>query len=210
MERKLYLTEKPTLVHKTIADMIVPGSLVLEMGCAAGTHTRLLKEYLGCRVTGLEIEPTMAAQAEHHAEQVIVGSLESPATWDQIEGKFPYIIFADVLEHLSNPSEILLRARGFLEDGGCIISSIPNVAYYKIRKQLLLGKFEYSRFGIMDDTHLRFFTAKTAKQLFTDAGYMVEKFVYIFWSTRDRLLGRWFPNACAHQFIIKAVPVERD
>jgi SAM-dependent methyltransferase len=85
-------------------------------------------------------------------------------------GRYDAIIFGDVLEHLRNPRAVLEKLSGLLKPGGQILISVPNVANIWVRLNLLFGRFDYSRVGILDETHLRFFTLKTAKQLAVDSG----------------------------------------
>ncbi|PYT05283.1 MAG: glycosyltransferase/methyltransferase, partial [Acidobacteria bacterium] len=84
--------------------------------------------------------------------------------------QYDAIIFGDVLEHLHNPGVVLEKLSRLLKPGGKILLSLPNIANIWIRISLLMGRFNYSRLGILDETHLRFFTLKTAKQLATDSG----------------------------------------
>jgi len=176
----------------------------LEIGCATGYMTRRLREDLGCSVTAVDIDPAQAREAEPHAQRLIVGDIMDAGTWARIDGKFDYVIFADVLEHVSDPWEVLKRTKAVLDDGGTVLASIPNVAYYKVRKEILLGRFNYTDFGILDNSHLRFFTAKTARALFECNGYRVERMQATFRGRVDRALGRVARNAFAYQFIIKA------
>jgi 2-polyprenyl-3-methyl-5-hydroxy-6-metoxy-1,4-benzoquinol methylase len=89
-------------------------------------------------------------------------------------GKFDVVVFADVLEHLPNPASVLHLTRKVLNPGGLVIASIPNIAHWSIRWELLRGRFDYQPYGIMDATHLRWFTEKTVRSLFESCGYEVE------------------------------------
>jgi len=84
--------------------------------------------------------------------------------------RYDAVIFGDVLEHMRNPQAVLQKLSALLKPGGKILISLPNVANIWVRINLLLGRFNYSRVGILDETHLRFFTLKTAKQLAVDSG----------------------------------------
>ncbi len=210
MDAKSYHHSDLSPAHRMIIEMVDRRSRVLEIGCATGYMTKHLRDELGCSVTAVEIDPAQAAQAEPYADRLIVGDIADAAMWDRIEGEFDFAIFADVLEHLSDPWEALRRTRGVLAEGGAILASIPNVAYHKVRKQLLLGGFDYTHFGILDSSHLRFFTAKTARALFESNGYRVEKMLGTFRGRVDRALGRLAPNAFTYQFIIKAAVDVRE
>ena len=184
--------------------MIEPGSRVLDVGCGGGLLARVLKENAGCTVTGVEYDPERAVHAQPWVHKLVVGDISDESVWGEIGERFDFVVFADVLEHLRDPGAALVRCREFLSDDGRLVASIPNVAYYRIRKDLLLGRFDYQPWGLMDITHLRFFTAKTARSLFVDAGYNVEEFVRVFANSKNELLGRLSPNAFAYQFVIKA------
>jgi len=204
--RKVYAQPEPGEAQLAIVGMLRPGESVLEVGCAGGHMTRLMSEK-GCRVSAVELDPEQAQQARRHAEHLIVADIESPETWAQIDGRFDAIVFADVLEHLRDPWEVLRRARQALADDGRVLASIPNVAYWHVRLKLLLGRFEYTEFGIMDDTHLRFFTAGSAKRLFVSTGYRIERFMRIAGNRTLLKMGRLvLPNWFAYQFVIEARP----
>ena len=93
-------------------------------------------------------------------------------------GTFDYIIFSDVLEHLENPAEIVRIAKKGLNSGGAIIVSVPNIAHWFVRTDLLFGNFNYQDCGIMDATHLRWFTRDTIKSFFKNTGFEIAAFDY--------------------------------
>jgi 2-polyprenyl-3-methyl-5-hydroxy-6-metoxy-1,4-benzoquinol methylase len=177
---------------------------VLDIGSGSGAFASHVVADLGCTVTAVDLSTDLIDLSAPYAKQCVVGNIEEDSTWDQIEGKFDHIVFADVLEHLVHPDAVLERCKGYLADGGSVIASIPNVAYYRVRQDLLIGRFDYGPFGILDKTHLRFFTAKTARSLFTEIGCEVTHFSRVFTSTKNRILGRAFPNAFTYEFILKA------
>jgi 2-polyprenyl-3-methyl-5-hydroxy-6-metoxy-1,4-benzoquinol methylase len=186
--------------------MVPSGSRVLEVGCATGHVTRALKDRLGCEVTAVEIDADQARIAEPFAAIMIAGDIASEETWDSIRGPFDCAIFADVLEHLIRPGDVLRRYRKVLSDGGCILASIPNVAYYRVRFDLLRGRFDYTDYGILDDAHLRFFTARTARALFADSGYAVTDFIPIYRRRVPPAIDAALGYPFAYQFVIRAIP----
>jgi len=190
--------------QEALVRMVRPGCGVLEVGCATGYMTAVLKERLGCRVTAVEINEETAAQAARYAEKMVIGDICRPETRRQIDAKFDCVIFADVLEHLADPWEVLRWAQELLTDGGCVLASVPNIANYRIRLKLLLGRWDYTPFGILDDSHLRFFTMKTARSLFTESGYDVKEMVCTNFRPAERAMMGLFPNAFAIQFVLKA------
>ena len=147
---------------------------VLDVGCAVGYLGEFLRRTTPGRwLAGIEIDPGAAEKARQHYDQVIVGSIDDPAVWSQLQRRVDVMIFGDVLEHTADPVMVLRTARPKLSDDGLIVVSIPNIGHFKVRLRLLLGKFEYEDWGIMDRTHLRFFTLKTAQQMLNQAGFTV-------------------------------------
>lgn len=106
---------------------------------------------------------------------MIIGDIEQEDVWGKVTGKFDVITFADVLEHLRDPNQALTRAKDYLKEDGFIIISLPNVANWRVRLSLLLGKFNYTKTGILDESHLRFYNLETAKNLI-GKHYKIEKF----------------------------------
>lgn len=147
---------------------------ILEVGCSTGYFGQALKD-AGHDVWGIEMTPDAAQQAKNVLDFVYVGTIEAfLASEFAGENKFDYIVFGDVLEHLPYPSEILEKCRAILSTGGGIIASIPNVTHLAVRIMLLEGRWEYSKLGIMDDTHLRFFDKQSILSLFNQSGYFVQ------------------------------------
>ena len=140
---------------------------VLEVGTATGYLSAEMTS-LGCNVTGIEQDPGMAELARPHCRRMFVGDIETLKV-DSL-GQFDAIVFGDVLEHLRNPRSVLEQLSKLLKPGGRILISLPNVANIWVRLNLLFGRFNYTRVGIVDESHLRFFTLKTAKELAADAG----------------------------------------
>lgn len=140
---------------------------VLEVGTATGYLSAEMAR-LGCAVTGIEQDQQMAELARPYCREMRVGDIEEMDFSDF--GQYDAIIFGDVLEHLRNPRAVLEKMRSLLKPGGKMLISLPNVANIWVRLNLLLGRFEYSQVGILDESHLRFFTLKTARQLASDSG----------------------------------------
>jgi glycosyltransferase involved in cell wall biosynthesis len=143
---------------------------VLEVGTATGYLTSEMVKR-GCEVTGIEQDPEMAKIAEQYCKKMVVGDVES---LDMSElGTYDAIILGDVVEHLRNPREFLQKTGKLLNKNGKILISLPNVANIWVRLNLLFGRFNYSRVGILDESHLRFFTLETSKQIARDSGLEV-------------------------------------
>lgn len=137
----------------------------LDVGCGAGNTSEYLKRKFDVRETvGIEVVPAVAAQAAARLDRVHNISVEDERLPFQ-ENEFDLVLFADVLEHLVDPWSVLQRFVRFVKPGGYILTSLPNIQNWKILLQLFFGRWEYQDGGIMDRTHLRFFTVKSALQL---------------------------------------------
>jgi 2-polyprenyl-3-methyl-5-hydroxy-6-metoxy-1,4-benzoquinol methylase len=150
-----------------------PGERVLEVGCSSGALTERIAAN-GCRVTGIEMRADAAEKARRFSEQVLVGDLATmplplpPSSFDAI-------LLIDVLEHLADPIAALRRLFPLLRDGGRMVVAIPNVAHWLIRFRLLEGRFDYEDSGILDRTHLRFYTRDTARSMLEGAGLEIHE-----------------------------------
>ena len=148
---------------------------ILDVGCAGGKFGELLKnKNPGLEVTGIEIHPEAARQASKVLDRVITGNIEELMDIDISDGYFDCIIYADVLEHLRNPWSVINAYRRFLRTGGYIVCSIPNVRFYKVIINLIKGIWEYAEDGIMDRSHLRFFTLKSIRELIELNGFKIQ------------------------------------
>jgi SAM-dependent methyltransferase len=176
MEFTYDLTIDPNAENNTHAfalKMIGHNKTVLEVGCATGYFTKALVDQ-GCKVVGMEIDPEAAALAEQWADRVVVGNADQAQTWDQVDDElFDVVTFGDVLEHLLDPLAALRQAVTKLKPTGFIVTSIPNVAHGDLRLSLLRGSFRYSETGLLDRTHLRFFTLDSIRELLYEAGLVV-------------------------------------
>lgn len=168
-----YFNPMPWGSHKQIIDLIGTNNFVLDLGCSTGRLSEAIKNK-GNIVYGVELNPYNAEKAKSVCNKVFIGSIESIEQFSLKNDSFDVIILADVLEHLSNPESTLKSIRKFLKKDGFIIVSLPNVAHIYVRIKLLLGKFDYGPVGILDKTHLKFFTYKSALNLLIDSGYAIE------------------------------------
>lgn len=150
-------------------------STALDIGCGNGTFGALLKEtYKEIEVWGVEPDKGSASQAKEKLDIVINDLFHSDHP--EFSGqKFDVIFFNDVLEHLNDPTEALAMCKNLLTPNGHIIASIPNIRWYPVILSLLRYKdFKYTNAGVMDKTHLRFFTKKSMIRLFEESGYHVD------------------------------------
>ena len=146
---------------------------VLEVGCGAGAFGMMLKSSRAVEVVGIEAVADVAEAARVHLDRVIVGDVELRDP-DVPTGYFDALVFNDVLEHLRDPWAVLSRMRRLLRPGGYIVASIPNMRYFEVVKGLIVrGEWRYVEEGVLDRTHLRFFTKKSMSNMFLDAGFKV-------------------------------------
>lgn len=153
--------------QKIIFSLVKDGR-VLEVGSSSGYMTKEFAK-AGCNVDVVESSGNAAKLAGKSARRVFVGSIEDQIVQQKIKDRYDFIICADVLEHLIDPEKVLLFLKKKLREGGKIIISLPNIAFWDARMELLKGKFDYQESGLMDKTHLRFYTyngfIKTLKSL---------------------------------------------
>ena len=141
----------------------------MELGPATGYMSRVFSER-GCTVVGIEVDAGMAERAAGFCERMVVGDLDTLDLEAELgDERFDAIVAADVIEHLKDPLGALRRLRPFLKEDGCFVISIPNVAHGSVRLALLSGRFEYRPWGLLDSTHLRFFTRETFERLLDEA-----------------------------------------
>jgi 2-polyprenyl-3-methyl-5-hydroxy-6-metoxy-1,4-benzoquinol methylase len=168
------------LPRREVLAFLPPGAhRILDVGCGRGGFGREVKLNRAAEVWGIEQVPEAAAMASEHYDRVVVG--EYPAALEDLaraEGEvrqFDCLVFNDVLEHMVDPWETLRRSHRWLRPGGHVLASIPNIRHYTVLIDLVLrGRWTYTAAGILDRTHLRFFTRKTMADLFADTGYEVE------------------------------------
>ncbi len=140
---------------------------VLEVGCGRGATGALLQERLGCRVTGVELNPEVAREAERRLHRVLVGKVEE-LTFDE---RYDAVVATELFEHLSYPEAFLDKMRGVLNPGGRIVLSVPNVGHYSIVEDLAAGRWDYLPMGLLCYTHFRFFTRATLESWLARAGF---------------------------------------
>jgi 2-polyprenyl-3-methyl-5-hydroxy-6-metoxy-1,4-benzoquinol methylase len=156
-------------VHADVVRLIGESRRVLELGPATGYMSHVLRDR-GCAIVGIELDAAMAERAAEFCERVIVGDIDVLDLDAELgEDRFDAIVAADVLEHLKDPLAALERLRPFLTPDGCFVISVPNVAHGSVRLALLSGKFPYQEIGLLDRTHLRFFTRESLEQLLDTA-----------------------------------------
>ena len=143
---------------------------VLDVGCSRGATAEALRERGVQRIVGIEPDVEDAAAARLRYDEVLASRLEDAG---ELRERFDAILFGDVLEHLEDPSDALIRVRPWLATGGVVIASVPNVGHWSIIDDLLRGRFDYVPYSLLSGTHVRFFTRRTLEDLFEASGYRV-------------------------------------
>lgn len=145
---------------------------ILDVGCGSGNLGAYLQSKKGCVVWGIEPDVNAAAEATKKLTKVFNTIFDNSIEFGN--QKFDVIFFNDVLEHLIDPWEALEFSKKILSTQGVVISSIPNILHYNIQKEILIGKdWQYADSGILDKTHLRFFTSKSIIRMYQDVGYEI-------------------------------------
>ncbi len=166
---------------------------ILDVGCGAGKLGKLLKEH-GCgEVHGIEVVQTAAKKAMEFYDAIYTVDIEKGIS--DIENEyFDIIICADVLEHLKDPWTVLSDLKTYLRSNGAFIASIPNVRCGKVIGRLLSGEFGYDNEGILDKTHLRFFTFNGCIKLFAECGLKITQIVPTYFTEADTSIPVWKQN----------------
>jgi ubiquinone/menaquinone biosynthesis C-methylase UbiE len=202
-------------------------SRVLDVGCGAGDNAGLVKsKYPACEIYGVTYSAAEAAIAKQRMNACWVFDIESEIPGDLCAMRFDALIFSHVLEHMRDPATVLKKFANLLVQGGCAIIAVPNTLSWAMRWQFLRGDFEYKSDGVLDDTHLRFFTYMTADRFLlgkTPELKLVSKSVagsvpqwwlrrYLLprsWSHSIDALGcRIWPNLFGDQVLIKAARLD--
>lgn len=183
---------------------------VLELGCGEGVFGAELKKRFGCRVVGIEASESAAREAIKRLDKVLVADINA-MDFSCLEEKFDLIVANDVLEHLSDPWGVISRIRPHIAGDGRFVASIPNMRCYKVLLNLVFkAEWQYVEAGILDRTHLRFFTRKSMQTLFDENGYTVEK-VSALRPPKIKHIGKWlqyqiYPDLLTVQYAVVAKP----
>ena len=167
-----YEYERP----EVIAMIPTSARRVLELGCASGALAAALKRRQSCHVTGIEYVETAAQRAATRLDRVITGDCET-LDFDALfqPGEFDCVVAADVLEHLRDPETVLGRLKPFLSHDATIVTSIPNIRNAGVLRSAVEGNWTYQEAGILDRTHLRFFTRREIDNMFSRLGYELDE-----------------------------------
>jgi trans-aconitate methyltransferase len=198
------------LVRREIAPVLpANASRILDVGCGVGATARWLRSlYPSAMTIGIEGEGDLKSKLAANVDEAIIHDLnEEPPDI----GAPDLILFLDVLEHLVDPAVVLGRFASRLAPGGAVIVSVPNVAHPSVVLPLAMkGQWTYADAGILDRTHLRFFTYKTAVELVESAGFHIDAGLYSGLNGPkakmfDRVTFGRFRSRMAKQFIMRGV-----
>jgi 2-polyprenyl-3-methyl-5-hydroxy-6-metoxy-1,4-benzoquinol methylase len=203
----------------TLARWIETGAEVLDLGASTGALGRHLTAR-GCVVDGVEIDPTAAATARLAYRSLVEADLETAELHALFEGRrYDAVVCADILEHLRDPGRILEQTRELLKPQGALLVSVPNIGYAGVVLELLAGEFTYRPLGILDATHLRFYTRRSLLQSLREHGFHPDKLDAVTLSLDESEFGsgsveripprllravREQPDALVYQFIVRA------
>ena len=221
--REIKSDERTSL--SVLASFVAPGSTVLDLGTGSGALGKFLHEQLQCTVDGLTFNAAEAEVAGASYRRIEVANLETCTLQDIFTGqRYDFIVCADVLEHLSRPERIVDACRDLLAPGGKLLISVPNAAYSGLIGELLQGDFLYREEGLLDRTHLRFFTRRSLTRFLAEQNWALSALDTVtrelpaseFRVAFDSLppaMSRYLlaiPDALTYQFIAVAQPQVMD
>lgn len=205
--------DRPHGGHEKLLALAGSPNRALDVGCSTGDLARRLVTR-GSTVVGIELDEQSAEEARKVCAQVFVGDVEQMELPFE-RGEFDVIVCGDVLEHLRDPARFLERLRPLLAAGGRLVLTTPNVANWAMRLGLLAGRWRYTDRGILDRTHLHFFTRRTLVETLEEAGYRILVLDFtvpvpiVHTPTVEALahtVGRIRPTLFAYQFVVAASP----
>lgn len=166
----------PLWVDQQVVRLIEHNTTILEIGCATGYIGRHLKQKMGCKIYGIELDKQSAEKAIQYYEKIFIADVENEDILKGLQTKYDYILCMNVVEHLKKPEIAIIKLKELLKDNGYMILTIPNIAHFSIRLKLLFGNFKYEEYGILDCDHIKFFTLKSIKELIKESGLLIEHF----------------------------------
>lgn len=220
--REIRTGERTSL--SVISSLIAAGSRVLDVGTGAGALGQHLQATKGCQMDGVTVNAAEAKELGSAYQQVVTADVEVCDLQALFENRtYDHVVCADLLEHLRSPSRVLESCRGLLKPGGSLILSVPHVGYSGLVAELFNGDFRYRKEGLLDATHLRFFTRSSLMKLLSEHGWTVRRVEAIALDLYDSefkyppdalppevaryLAGR--PDAETYQFVVEALPSDQ-
>ena len=178
--------------HQQVLKWVGHNKKVLEVGCHTGYFSSALKSR-NCEVVGIEIYEPALKKAEQYLVKGILGNIESEHVWNEVSAfKFDVILFMHVLEHLVAPETVLEKFKTLLNPGGIVVICLPNINNWVNRYEIAKGGFNYTEFGVMDKTHLKFYNYFSAKQFIESTGLKVFEYSGVSSKVRFKVMpDRW-------------------
>jgi len=214
--------------YARVLERLAGAADVLELGCATGYFSDVLRAR-GHVVVGFEVDETAVEACRSRGLVAYVADLSAAHPLRAVEGRrFDAVLAMDVVEHLAYPGPLLDAVHGVLRPGGRLVVTGPNVAYWAVRMRLLFGRWTYERAGVMDETHLRWYTRRTWRELLMRHGFVVtaddtaeamlpkDDWLRKIGVSDERLeairlkVARWFPTIFTTVFVFVATPRMRD
>lgn len=194
-----------------IAKRVPNSTRVLDVGCGIGILGRYL-DGKQCVVTGWDLKLENTSDYKQYYTSMSERNVEKEGLGNE---KYDAVIFSDVLEHLYDAGKVLCQSRSLLNAGGKVLVSLPNVVYFENRLRVLRGNWDYTKDGILDHTHIRFYTLATAQKFLTDVGFTIrymEPEIPVIDSEWKRnlfsFLSKTFPSLFAIGWLFEIVPME--
>lgn len=156
-----------------VYNYIKPNSKILDIGCSSGTIGKILIDNKDCVVDGIEVDKGDFEKARKKLRNVYQFNIEEDRI-RKISEEYDYVYFGDVIEHLVDPINTLKKIKKLLKPKGEVVFSIPNMAHMSVRLMLLKGDFKYGETGLLDKTHMHFYTFGEIQRIFNEAGYEIK------------------------------------
>ena len=165
-----------------------PRRVVLELGCGNGATGALALRQGKCGAwVGIERQGAAATEAARVLSEVLVGDVDA-LDIPYAEASFDLLVLGEVLEHLPDPEATLRRLAALVKPGGEVLASTPNISHWRVIAGLLAGRFDYEAEGVMDRTHLKWFTPRSLKRAFEQAGLTQVRVRPLGWTPRSQAL----------------------
>jgi len=203
-----YENLNPAILHEILQYNAIKGP-VLDIGCWTGVLGKAIAEHMDCPIDGIDRTIIKSDNCKKYYRKILNFDLNDLDNYP-IKGKYQVIVLGDVLEHLMEPEKVLAILQKRMAPDGVIIASIPNISFILNRVTHLFGKWNYKESGILDRTHLRFFTMRTSKELFTNNGFTILK-AYGISMVRNRFFFlRFFSKIAPSIFAINSIIVAKN
>jgi O-antigen biosynthesis protein len=166
---------KYTDLNTRVLKVIPMNATILDVGCATGSLGRAIKKYKKPKLLiGIDSDKPALKIASHYYDEVYELDVDGKITLHNKH--FDCIILADIMEHLKDPETLLRSLKSYLKPRGIMVISVPNILFIINRVNILIGRFEYTDKGIMDRTHLRFFTCRSLRKMLSDNDFEILNF----------------------------------